>query len=213
MSDLFYKAIRFVGTHVFWASSRPIVVGLDNIPKSGPCLIASNHTSPYDIALLIRHLPRLLDFVSIVEVFENPFLAWFYGSMNAFPLDRHKPDAPTVRNILHRLEKGRAVVMFPEGGFRRGEKSVIHTGKIKRGPGSIANLTHAPVVPVVLVNSIAYSKPLAWLPFFRTRYALAIGEQISPDLPPEKIERRLVESFAALYKQVAPQLPEKCRAI
>ncbi|MBS0197017.1 MAG: 1-acyl-sn-glycerol-3-phosphate acyltransferase [Planctomycetes bacterium] len=213
MSDVFYRAIRFIGTHIFWASSRPVVFGLEHIPREGPCLIASNHTSPYDVALLIRHVPRLLDFVSIVEVFRNPLLGWFYGSMNAFPLDRHKPDAPTVRTILSRLRRGRVVVMFPEGGFRRGEASVVHTRKMKSGIGRIVNMANIPIVPAVVINSSVYSKPVSWLPLFRARYALAFAPPIAPDLPPEQIESRIVESIVNLYTLASGKLPEHARVL
>jgi len=163
--------------------------------------------------LLIRHVPRLLDFVSTVEVFSTPLLGWFYGNMNAFPLDRQKPDAPTVRKILSRLKRGRAIVMFPEGGFRRGKASVVYSRTIRPGVGRIVKIAKIPVIPAVLVNTAAYSKPLAWLPFFHTRYAIAFGPPISPNLTPEEIDKALVEAIVALYEQIAPKLPEKCRVL
>lgn len=213
MSDLFYRTIRFIGTHVFWVSSRPVVLGLEHVPRTGACLIASNHTSPYDVALLIRHVPRFLDFVSIVEVFRKPFLGWFYGHMNAFPLDRHKPDAATVRIILNRLERGRVIVMFPEGGFRRGDASVVRSRKMRPGVGRLVYLAKVPVIPALLINTVAYSRPRAWLPFARTRYALAFATPISPDLPPEEIEAAIVDSLVKLYDEVVGMLPEKCRVL
>lgn len=213
MSDMFYRVIRFIGTHIFWVSSRPVVLGLEHLPPSGACVIASNHTSPYDVALLIRHLPRLLDFVSIVEVFRNPFLGWFYGNMNAFPLDRRKPDAPTVRTILGRLERGRIVVMFPEGGFRRGEASVVRSRAMRPGLGRIVNMAAVPVVPAVLINTCVYSRPGSWLPLFRTRYAIALGPAISPGMTPEEIEAAVVDSMVRLYTEAVAMLPEDSRRL
>lgn len=213
MSDAFYRVVRFVGRHAFWVSSRPVVRGVEHIPRSGPFLLASTHTSPFDVALLIRHSPRLLDFVSIVEVFKNPFLAWFYGSMNAFPLDRYRPDAATVRVILNRLERGRPVAMFPEGGFKRGEHSVVHSGKIKRGVGAIAHLANVPVIPAVIINSIAYSRPLAWAPWRPTRYAIAFGPPIAPAEDADSVERQLVSTLQSLHREIAPLLPESCRVM
>src|ERR1041384_2498243 len=118
MSDAFYRAVRMVGTTAFWASASPVVVGESHVPGSGACIIAATHQSPYDVPLLIRHTRRLLDFVSTVEVFRNPLVAWFYGSLNAFPLDRSRPDVATVRVILDRLRRGRVVAIFPEGAIR-----------------------------------------------------------------------------------------------
>lgn len=213
MSELFYKTVRAIGRPIFWCNSRYIALGVENIPTSGACLIASNHTSPYDIALMVRHCPRPVDFVSIVEVFKNPFLAWFYGGMNAFPLDRNKPDSPAVRIILDRLARGRIVVMFPEGGFRRGEASVVHSGKIKSGIGRIASIAKVPIIPAMIINSSVYSRPVAWFPLFRTRYAVAYGAPISPELPPEEIEAAIVGAMKRLHEQTSAMLPEHCRVL
>ena len=213
MSDLFYRVVRLIGRHAFWVSSRPVVLGVEHVPRRGACVIASNHTSPYDVAILMRHTPRLLDFVSIVEVFKHPLLGWFYGNMNAFPLDRSKPDAPTVRTLLGRLERGRVVAMFPEGGFRRGEQSVLRNGKIRSGVGRLVRLAGVPLVPAVVINSIAYSKPAAWLPLRRVRYAVAFGPAISHELEAEEIEEKLVEAMAALYARASGELPAECRVV
>lgn len=213
MSDAFYRVVRFFGSHPFWMSSRCVVTGLEHIPRSGPAIIACTHSSPFDVPLLIRHSPRLLDFVSIVEVFENPFVAWFYGSMNAFPLDRHKPDAPTVRTIFSRLEQGRAIALFPEGAIRRGDGSVIRTRTIKPGVGRIANRAGAPVVPAVVINSVAYARAKGWLPTRATRYAIAFGPPIAPTQDPEDIERSFVAELVRLFDTAAAGLPESCRVI
>lgn len=213
MSDLFYRVVRLIGRHVFWVSSRPVVLGVDKVPGTGAFVLASNHSSPYDVPLLIRHAPRLVDFVSIVELFKNPFVAWFYGGMNAFPLDRHRPDAPTVRTILRRLERGRVVALFPEGGFRRGEASVVHSGKVRRGVGRMLTLAGVPVVPVVVINSTSYSRPMAWLPLRRTRYAVAFGEALNAGLEGEELEAALVAAMKRLYEQASRMLPEDCRVM
>lgn len=202
MSDAFYKAVRFVGSSAFWVSSTPTVTGLEHIPNHGPFILAATHQSVFDVPLMIRHTPRLLDMVSITEVFRNPFVAWFYGSMNAFPLDRSRADPATVRTILSRLAKGRVVAMFPEGRIQAGQASVLHDGKIRRGIGRIAGIAQVPVVPVVILNSGAYISPTAWLPLRRTRYHVAYGAPILPDTEPDAIEAALVAAFVTLHKSL-----------
>lgn len=199
MSDTFYRAVRLVGSSAFWVSASPVVIGTQHVPASGACMVAATHQSPYDVALLIRHTPRLLDFVSIIEVFRNPLIAWFYGSLNAFPLDRSRPDSKTVRVIVERLHRGRAVGIFPEGGFRKGPESVVVTRRIKPGTGRLAHMTGSPVIPCVLIDSGVYSRVVSWLPFRRTRYGLIFGEAIDPALEPELIEARLIDAFVALH--------------
>lgn len=213
MSDAFYRTVRFLGRHVFWLSGSPVVIGAEGVPAAGPCIIAATHQSPYDVAVLIAHTRRMLDFVSIVEAFRNPLVAWFYGSLNAFPLDRSRPDAKTVRIILNRLERGRTVVMFPEGGLRRGLDSVVHSRRIRPGIGRIALLADAPIVPCVLIGTGAYSKFTSWLPLRRTRYGVMLGPPLAPTGSPEGLEARLVDSFVAIHQDLSRKMGRDSGAV
>jgi len=212
MSDFFYRIVRSVGSTAFWVSGSPVIIGVEHVPRVGACLIAATHYSPYDVPLLIRHTPRLLDFVSITEVFKNPLVAWFYGSLNAFPLDRSRPDRKTVRVILDRLSRARAVGIFPEGGFRKGLDSVVHTRRIRPGTGRIAHMTGAPVIPCVLINSHAYGRVSSWLPFRHTRYGMIYGEPIDPKLEPEVIEATLIDAFVSLHARLTAQMAALSRS-
>lgn len=208
MSDAFYNLVWHLGHHAFWVSSSPTVLNAEVTRRAGAYILASNHSSPYDIPLLMRHSARNLDFVSIVEVFRKPLVGWFYGSMNAFPLDRSKPDSPTVRIILDRLAKGRAVAMFPEGGFRKEADSVINGGRMKPGIGRLAQLADVPIIPVVIVGSSLYSRVLAWAPIRRTRYGIHYGQplEVRKDLEKSEaaqdIETRLREAFVRLHREL-----------
>jgi 1-acyl-sn-glycerol-3-phosphate acyltransferase len=206
MSDPFYTTIRLIGSHVFWLTGRPTVVGVERTRRDGPYLLAATHTSPYDVALLIYHSKRKLDFVSSTDVFRNPLVAWFYGSLNAFPLDRSRPDASTVRVILDRLSRRRVVAMFPEGRFCKGAASVVHTRKIRPGIGRIAQLANVPIVPVVIVNSEAYARFVSWLPVKRVHYGLIYGEPIEPAGDPAEIEQKLIDAYVSLHAEVGRQM-------
>jgi 1-acyl-sn-glycerol-3-phosphate acyltransferase len=206
MSDAFYRAVRFVGRSAFAVSGRPVVIGAEHTDRAGAYLLAANHQSPYDVPLLIRHGRRQIDFVSSVEVFRHPLVAWFYGSMNAFPLDRSRPDSPAVRRILDRLSQGRCVGIFPEGGFRRGRASVVHSLRTRPGAGRIARLANVPIVPAVLIGTGGYSRPGAWLPLRRTRYGLIFGPPIAPSSDAEATDRLLAQTLAELHVELAAKL-------
>ena len=221
MSDAFYRFVRFIGSPVFWSSAAPMVLGREHVlaaaggARDGArgrgtccCIIAPTHESPYDVPLLIVQTPLLLDFVSITEVFAHPLVAWFYGSLNAFPLDRSKPDSGAVRTILARLKRGRTVVMFPEGRLRAGKDSVVHTRKIKTGIGRVAQMAGASIVPCVIINSGAYQRPVNWLPLFWVRYGIIYGEPLLPEVLGERIEVALVDALVALHAQLRAAMDE-----
>ena len=54
----------------------------------GAFILAANHASPYDIPLLMRHVPRNIDFVSITEVFRNSLIPAFFILTGAFVPDK-----------------------------------------------------------------------------------------------------------------------------
>jgi 1-acyl-sn-glycerol-3-phosphate acyltransferase len=209
VSEAFYDVIRFVGRHVFWLTSRPLVLHAERLRRAGAFIVAANHQSPYDVPLLIRHAGRHLDFVSITEVFRNPFVAWFYGSMNAFPLDRARRDSLAVRTIIERLKKGRAIAMFPEGRLTPLKDSVVSGGRIRPGIGRIAQMTGAPVIPVAIVDSRVYGRVSAWLPIRRMRYGMLVGEPLvaRADLDKAKsarvLEEELKTALVRLYAELS----------
>ena len=215
MSDSFYIFIRTIFTPPFWVSSRPLVMHIERAPRKGPCILAANHHSPYDVALMIRHTPAKLDFVSIVEVFQNRFIAWFYGSMNTFPVDRSKPDGAAVRTMLNRLQNGRVLAMFPEAAIRAPEKSVTHGGRIRPGVGKLAQLAAVPVIPCVIINSAAYLKRSAWLPLKAVRYGIIYGEPIAIRSDVEKseaaemLEREYMGKMVELHNELATAMEIK----
>jgi 1-acyl-sn-glycerol-3-phosphate acyltransferase len=214
LSDLFYSFVHGVGSMIFWTTSRPIVLHAERSRRKGGYILASNHHSPYDVPLLIRHSRRKLDFVSTVEVFQNRFAAWFYGSMNTFALDRSKPDGATVRVILDRLGRGRVVAMFPEGGFRKLEDSVIRGGRMRPGIARLAQMAEVPVVPVVVLDSQIYRRLISWLPLRRARYGMIYGEAIAlkPELGKVEAARVLEEDLQAAFMRLYEELAAVMKA-
>jgi 1-acyl-sn-glycerol-3-phosphate acyltransferase len=208
VSDAFYNFVWGIGIHAFWVSSRPVVLHRDRLKRPGAYILASTHLSVFDVPCLIALSPRKLDWVSIVEVMRKPLVGWFYGSMNAFPLDRSRPDSPTVRVILDRLARGRVVAMFPEGNVRTPQTSVLGGGNFKPGVARIAQLADVPVIPCVIVGTDAYQRPRSWLPIKAVRYGVNFGEPLSIPKDVEKHEatKLLLDRLRQAYLQLHAEL-------
>jgi 1-acyl-sn-glycerol-3-phosphate acyltransferase len=203
--DVFYDTIVLLGRFPFWVSSRPVLLHLERVPRQGAFLIASNHTSHYDIPALMRHTPRNLDFLSVTELFANPLVGWFFSHMNAFPLERSRSDPKTVRIILDRLKRRRGVAMFPEGQLRSEDDSVVYGGVFQPGVARIARLANVPIIPVVAWGTGCYRKFTGWLPLKRSRYGLAFGEPIVV-ADESEAERQLAQAYRDLYAEIKPAL-------
>jgi 1-acyl-sn-glycerol-3-phosphate acyltransferase len=208
MSDLAYNIVWGIGAHAFWVSSKPVMLHRDRLRRPGAYILAPTHLSVFDVACLIAIAPRNLDWVSIVEVFRKPLVGLFYGSMNAFPLDRSRPDSPTVRIILDRLAGGRVVAMFPEGNLRTPETSVLAGGHFKPGVARIAQLADVPVIPCVIVGTDAYKKAMSWLPLRRVRYGVVFGEPmwVRKDLEKHEATKVFVDELKQAYLALHAEL-------
>lgn len=201
MSDLFYNVVVLVCRHAFVVSGDAVVLHANRIPRNGPFILASTHTSPFDVPVLMRASRRRLDFVSITEVFSRPYMAWFYSRMNAFPLDRNRKDPRTVRIILDRLKQGRAVAMFPEGRVRAEAESVVHGANFRPGVARIARMAGVAIIPVVVWGATQYSRPASWLPLQRTRYGINFGDPLMVNDETDG-ERELARAYRDLYVEL-----------
>jgi len=122
------------------------IVGRENVPKTGPVILASNHVSYLDPIIVGVSLPRRLNFLAKEEIFNGPLLSWLMKKLQAFPVSRERVGPSTVRNALKLLEKGKALLLFPEG--TRGDgKSFL---KAKNGIGIIAGRSGAVIIPTYL---------------------------------------------------------------
>ncbi len=179
--DLFYRTVVFNGRGVLKLCSQSLVLHPERSALEGGFLLAANHLSPFDVSCLMGVTRRRIDFVSIVEMFEKPIVGWIFGHLNAMPLDRHRPDRVTIRQIVSRLRKGRAVAIFPEGSIRDASSSVLKGGTFREGFGQMAQMAGVPVVPCVVLGSRNFYGVFPWLPHRRTRFAVAFGEPILPE--------------------------------
>ena len=101
----------------WWVASivRSEFIGLDRLPRRGPCVLVPNHQSVLDPLLLQGNLPRAVDSMTKSTQFTRGFFRWVLPRVHAFPVRRYRVDAQSVRVLLRRLEEGRVVCVYPEG--------------------------------------------------------------------------------------------------
>lgn len=107
------------------------VKGQFSIPKGGPCIIVSNHSSYLDPIVIGCAAPRRVYFVAKEELFRNPLARFFLHQLGAFPLRRKEVDQVAVKRIFTLLRQGKAVCLFPEGTRNDGVIREFKPGVIK----------------------------------------------------------------------------------
>lgn len=180
MSELFHRTVRLFGRTAFRFASAPKILHAERARRAGAYLIAANHVTAYDAPLIIVAAPRVIYWLSVVEIFRHPLARWFLKKFGALPLDRGKVDTGTVRKVVRLLRGGQVIGIFPEGGVRDGEDSVLASGRIDAGVCKLAQLAGVPVLPCVVLGGEKFRRWASWLPGARTRWAVAFGEPIFP---------------------------------
>jgi 1-acyl-sn-glycerol-3-phosphate acyltransferase len=128
---------------------RLSAVGADRVPREGHVILAANHLSLLDPALIGCMVPRELDYMAKTELFRVPGFGALISRLNAHPVDRSGSDSAALRLALRILGAGRALLLFPEG--TRGTEGQL--GPARPGAGMLAAISAAPVVPVYIQGS------------------------------------------------------------
>lgn len=124
------------------------IVGKENVPKNGGHIFASTHRSYADPVLIAIAVKKPFSFMAKEELFQgNKFFAWLISWLGAFPVKRGKGDTEAIEKSLEELNKGRNLVIFPEGTRSKDGK----VGKIKTGVALIGAVAQAPVVPTAII--------------------------------------------------------------
>ncbi len=124
--------------------------GGEHVPRTGPVLFVSNHISGSDPPLLgAGALPRKLHFMAKKELFKGRLGGWAIRSVGAFPIDRGGADRNAIRMAKDVLERGDALLMFPEG--TRSEDGRL--GPAWPGAGSLALDPGVTVIPMAIWGS------------------------------------------------------------
>lgn len=141
---------------------RPRVTGVENVPETGPAIIASNHLSYADWLFMPLTLARRVTFVAKAEYFTTPgikgwFQKKFFSGSGQVPIDRASGSTAegALRSARRILDAGELFGIYPEG-------TRSHDGKLYRGKTGVARLaleSGAPVIPCAVVGTDVVAPP------------------------------------------------------
>lgn len=172
----FYGFFHYVARGVHDAFFRGEVAGTENIPQTGPYLIAANHASNLDPPLAGCQAARQMRFFGRRTLWNNRLLGWWLDQIESIPVDRDSGDVGAIKRVLQALHEDRAVVLFPEGT----RTLTGQFGKPKAGVGLLACKTGVPVVPCRIFGSFeAFGKGK-----FFPRFGVPVSVVFGPPIPP-----------------------------
>jgi 1-acyl-sn-glycerol-3-phosphate acyltransferase len=122
------------------------IKGAENIPLTGPVLLASNHRSNLDPFFIGVAFPRQVHFMAKAELWKVGILGRLIDMLGTFPVNRGEADRTAVKRALDVLATGAVVGLFPEGHRQRNGQ----LGEIRAGVALFSLREGVATVPMVL---------------------------------------------------------------
>jgi 1-acyl-sn-glycerol-3-phosphate acyltransferase len=175
---VFYRVARFLSVTVFcglWFRAR--YEGRENVPASGPYIVAPVHRSNVDTLIVGGLSRRRLRFMGKDSLWKTRFFGALFSALGAFPVHRGTADREALRRSIEVLQGGEPLVLFPEGTRQSGP--VVQP--LFEGAAYVACRAGVPIVPVGIGGSEA-AMPRGSKMIRPAKVHVVIGR---PLLPPE----------------------------
>jgi 1-acyl-sn-glycerol-3-phosphate acyltransferase len=206
-----YMLSRVVIGPVLHALGRPKVTGIENIPATGPAILASNHLSFIDSMYLPLVIDRPVVFPAKAEYFEAKGLlgrlwAAYLRSTNQLQIDRDgaRSAQATLQAALDLLNAGELFGFYPEG--TRSPDGRLYRGR--SGIGWLALNSSAPVIPVAMLGTRKMLPPGAPLPR-PTRIEIRLGKRMEfghlTGEPPARARRAVADEVMRAIGELSGQ--------
>ena len=212
--DEYGRPVHPVHRFLFFASKRLFrllykveVVGYEHIPKEGGVVLASNHVSYVDGAILHAISKRPFRFVIHEDIYRLPGVHFFMRNSRAIPIAGYRQ---AVKRALHAIETGvsagDAICLFPEGRITFSG----HLGRFRFGIEWIVNETQADVVPIIidgLWGSMWGRRDIGkWYRFFPKAIRPTVRVVIGAPIPAERLKINLLQKRMMFLQREAKLL-------
>lgn len=190
-----------------WGSLMSVdVSGQENVPASGPLIVACNHINFIDPFVVDQYVGRQMVFFAKVELYESTLIGPLARRYMMIPVRRGEGDAEAIKAALRVLHAGGALYVAPEG-TRSGHGALLAG---KTGAVLLAQRVGCPVVPVAvwghegLFDNLKNLRPL-------THMHVCFGEPYR-FLGPRKPSKDDLDTMTTeMMYRIAVMLPEKYR--
>lgn len=196
---------------IFFAGTKVMVIGEENVPKDTAVMYVGNHRSYFDIILTYIRVPRPTGYISKKEMNKIPLLGVWMRHLHCLFLDRDdiKQGLQIILTAIEKAKSGISICVFPEGTRNKGGEEMLpfHEGSFK-----IAEKAGVPIIPIILVNTAEIFEN--HLPRIKkTTVIIEYGEPIYLSKM-ERDERKHIgakvrEQIGVRYEELKKELPAK----
>jgi 1-acyl-sn-glycerol-3-phosphate acyltransferase len=178
---VFYWVLKAIIWPVFNVLFRPWAEGTENVPRTGPAILASNHLSFSDHFFAPLPLPRKVTFLAKSEYFTGRGIKGliskiFFSSLGQLPIDRTGGAASerALHTGLRVLAAGELLGIYPEG-------TRTPDGRLYRGKTGVARLAleaRVPVIPTAMIGGFEFQPPGRITPRLAIRPGVRFGKPL-----------------------------------
>lgn len=189
-----------------------IVRGSQNLPSSGPVVLAINHAGYIDFVFAawacVFEKKRWVRFLAKKEVFEHKLAGPLMRGMKHIPVDRKKDPARALDLAIEALERGEVIGTFPEATINR---SFVPT-RGKTGTVRMAQASGATIVPLAVWGAhriLTKGRPRNIQRGVAILVNIGAPFELAADEDPRAATDRLMDAIRALLADAQAQYPQK----
>lgn len=191
---MFYKFSHFFYLIAFKILYRFEITGTENELADGKMILACNHLSNLDPAVIAAGMKRQVHFLGKIELFKNPILRWYITQHNTHPVKRGKSDMGAMKTCIKVINEGNGLTIFPQG--TRG----ADWDKAGDGVAFLAKKTGAKVLPAKITGSdevLPKGKVLV-RPFKKLKFAIGPAIELQEGEELKAFTKRVAEAITSL---------------
>ena len=186
------RIVLTIPTLLIW---RVRAIGVENVPKDGPLVLAPNHFSQMDHFFIGVYLRRKIRFMAKSQLFGPPVLTYVYKHGGVFPIRRGHHDEEAFETVHELLDQGEMLLVYAEGGRSRSRQ----LGEPKPGIGRIALESGAPIVPVAIHGS---ERARQWKRLRFPKITVQFGEPVTFGVEQAPGRERQLEIATEIFARV-----------
>lgn len=148
------RVLRWLIDNIAWRFLARVdkarIVGLENLPATGPGILMINHIAFVDPIVVLGNLPRNVVPMAKAEVHNYPVWGVFTRLWDVIPVRRGELDRRAIEKALAVLAAGEVILIAPE--------ATRHAalGQAREGIAYLASKSGAPIIPTAVFSTPGY---------------------------------------------------------
>jgi len=199
------RGIVYLIGHSF---ARINVLGRENIPGSGPCIVAGNHFSVWEPPLMVYAIREPINILAAGDLNWPLSQSWALFVYGYIPTNRESFKPSTIREASRALDRNEFVGIFPEAGMNPD----LELRPAKPGTVYLSALKNAPILPVGFSGFGEANRH--WKNLQKPTFNIRIGKPFGPfrlSGDPEHKKDQMEEYGHVVMRRIAALLPPDWR--